>query len=144
MKVLKVSTEETSDKVFTDAEKDLGHIPDPEPYINVLPPTFSWNHRLLVKLSARPGTSVADYMMYLCLDKTSKLTRNKIIERLSNFSDVKVYGDAFVFKMEANGYDELERAKYIHMDEFFIDSAKTGVHAEQYLRKLLKKADKRK
>lgn len=86
-------------------------------------------------------------MMYLCLDKKSGLPRNKIIGRLANFSDVKVYGDAFIFKMEPRYFGDLGRAKYIHMDELFIDSAKNGVQAGQYMRQLLKstlKADKKK
>lgn len=143
LKLLEIGTTETSDTVFKKVEKDLGHIPDVGPYITTTVSTFSWTHRSLAKLSARKesgyrGTPVADYMMYLCLDEKSKLPRNRGIEKLSHFSKVTVYGDAFVFKMAHNGFDELGRARYIHMDEFFVESARTGVHAGRDLRRLLK------
>ena len=78
--------------------------------------------------------------MYLCLDEKSGLPYNENISKLASFSDVRVYGDAYVFKMEPNRFDELGRAKYIHMDELFVESAGRGFHAGNNLRKLLRLA----
>ena len=123
--LLEIGREETSDKCFTDVERTLAYILDLEYYINYTDTEFSWIHRTLVKLPPEDvvgygGTPVTFYLMYLCLDEDSGLPHNKNLSELSQFHDVKAYGDAFVFRMDWNASDELGPAIYIHMDEFFI------------------------
>lgn len=68
--------------------------------------------------------------MYLCVDERSGLMHNDYLEELVDLGRgpkiptkrFKVYGDAFVFRMEAKS-DGGRSARYVHMDGGFVDSA---------------------
>ncbi len=59
-------------------------------------------------------------MIYMCLDQRSKLQRNSYLVKYC--SDVPVYGDAFVFRMESVEYDS-GHPKYIDMPGWFAADA---------------------
>lgn len=76
-------------------------------------------------------------MMYACFDNSVGLPPNESFKSLVE-SRVTVYGDAFIFKMESDVGNAPRPAKYVHMDQFFIESAqKGGVHAKLILQRLL-------
>ena len=106
-----------------DLEARLGRVPNLREGHSY---TFSWTHRSLVKvrsgdLGLFAGTLDADHLMYMCLDKGVGLPPNQF---LGQFHSVPVYGDAFIFRMEPNGFDESGRASYIHMVEDFVLDAR--------------------
>lgn len=117
-----------------DLEKQLLHIPDVRSLNSMK--HFSWAYRKLVaftKNDACHGPLNGDYMMYLCLDERSELPHNDYLEELVELGrgpliptvPFKVYGDAFVFRMESKSknVDERRPAIYVHMDDGFVDSA---------------------
>ena len=139
-------------------EKELGQILDLR---SPKGSKFSWAHRKLVGLANNDmGTEPwkKDYMMYMCLDERSGLPHNEYLEELVNlgegpstpFVPFKVYGDAFVFRMgstKSKQHGENQRAKHIHMDWDFVDSAlsrrrELGSWAWIILRKLLIRPEK--
>ncbi len=75
-------------------------------------------------------------MMYTCSDEKAGLQLN---EWLSGLSDTKVYGDALVFKLKPDVFDESRSAEYLHMSYDFIQDARSGYRTKQILRMLLKK-----
>ena len=115
-------------------EKPLLHLPDVKSLDS--PKSFRWAYRRLLRFTkndVRHGRLNCDYMMYLCLDAGSELPHNDYLEELVKLGrgpDIptvpfKVYGDAFVFRMESKseGSDERGPAKYVHLDGSFVDSA---------------------
>ena len=97
-----------------DFEKELERIPNMKSLDQ--PKHFSWAHRHLIgRTNKDVGDELlkADYMMYMCVDKSSGLPRNDRVEwivnsikgRITWSAPIKVYGDAFVFrkKTEPNG-----------------------------------------
>ena len=134
-------------------EKALGHIPNLKSFNSSK--EFSWTYR---KFSGLTNNDIgeepwkADYMMYLCVDQRSGLPCNEYLKWLVKIGrgplipskPFGVYGDAFVFRMESKSKesDEPNWARYINMDENFIDSATSrrreqGTWAFCMLRKLL-------
>ena len=74
-------------------------------------------------------------MMYACFDNSAGLSPNQSFKRLVE-SDVTVYGDVYVFKMEPDVIDGF--ANFVDVDESFIESARVGgIHARLILRRLL-------
>ena len=135
----------------------LLHIPDVKSLDSLK--SFNWAYRTLVgftKKDVRQATLNGDYMMYLCVDERSGLPHNDYLEKLVELgrgpnipsTRFKVYGDAFVFRMESEskGYDEGRRARYVHMDDGFVDSAMSrgtvATWAFCLLRRLLLSPDK--
>lgn len=59
--------------------------------------------------------------MYICLDKESNLPRNTYLEWLAGYSEVPVYGDAFVFSMEPwlSELDRSKGARWAHMPDWW-------------------------
>ena len=117
-----------------DLEKQLLHIPNLKSLDN--PKSFRWANRKLVSLTkndACHGRLNGDYMMYMCLDECSKLPHNKYLQELVDLGRgpniptiaFKVYGDAFVFRMESKSKEHNDRgpATYVDMESGFIDSA---------------------
>ena len=113
-----------------DFEKELEHIPNMKSLNQ--PISFSWAHRHLIGRTNKDvgdESLKADYMMYMCVDKSSGLPRNDRVEWIVNSKNgritwsapIKVYGDAFVFrkKTEPNGLGESKRANYVDMDQDF-------------------------
>lgn len=101
-----------------DLEKQLLHIPDVRSLNSMK--HFSWAYRKLVaftKNDACHGPLNGDYMMYLCLDERSELPHNDYLEELVELGrgpliptvPFKVYGDAFVFRMESKSKNVDER-----------------------------------
>ena len=76
--------------------------------------------------------------MYICLDQTSKLPRNKYLEWLAGYSEVPVYGDAFVFSMKPwlSESDKARGASWVHMPDHFL--AEGSPSAATTLPKLLR------
>ena len=133
-------------------ETQLQHIPNVKSLDR--PKHFRWAYRNLVaftKNDVRHEPLNGDYMMYLCLDPDSKLPHNEYLEelvelgrgRLDPTVPFKVYGDAYVFRMESRkeGSDGGRPAKYVHMDSGFVDSVtsrgQVGAWAFCLLRMLL-------
>ena len=123
-----------------DLEKQLQHIPNVESLDSLK--IFRWTYRKLVGYTKNDEGHEPwndDYMMYLCLDERSELPHNDYLEGLVNLGKeledqgrepikpvpLKVYGDAFVFRMKSKskGSDERMPAQYIHMTSGFVDSA---------------------
>ena len=136
-----------------DLEKQRLFIPDMKSLDNEK--SFRWAYRKLVSFTTNDESHYGDYMMYLCLDEGSGLMHNDFLEELvkvgrgpkHTVDPFKVYGDAFVFRMDI-GESESRRsdgylpARYIHMDDGFIDSAtsrrpEVGTWAYDLLCKLL-------
>ena len=134
-----------------DLENELQHIPNMKSLDGF---NFRWAYRKLVsftKYDVGEERWNGDYLMYMCVDERSQLPHNDILEDLMSLKrepgipthSFKVYGDAFVFRMESRlrGSDERWPAKYLHMDEGFIDSLATrrpvGPWAFYVLRSLL-------
>ena len=68
--------------------------------------TFSWAHRTLIKVPSIYLGPFApewddDYMMYVCLDEKAGLPVNNYLNQLNEFSNARVYGDAFIFKQQS-------------------------------------------
>ena len=135
-----------------DWEKQLQYLPNVKSLDNVK--SFRWSYRKLVGLTKNDAGHEplnGDYMMYMCLDLRSGLPHNDLLEELANSgrepwmptAPLKVYGDAFVFRMlsEARESEEYRPAMYVHMDSGFVDSATSrspvGPWALYVLRKLL-------
>ena len=135
-----------------DLEKHLLHIPNVKSLDSFI--YFRWDYRRLVgftKNDVRHEPLNGDYMMYLCTDAGSELPHNDYLEGLVNLDRgpeiptvrFHVYGDAYVFRMESNskGSDERRPARYVHMDDGFVDSAMSrrpvGAWAFCVLRRLL-------
>ena len=89
--------------------------------------------------------------MYFCLDERSELPHNEYLEELVNLGrgpeiptvPFKVYGDAYIFRLEStsSGLDEHRPAEYVDMDRGFVNSAlsrgEVGTWAFCLLRMLL-------
>ena len=83
--------------------------------------------------------------MYICLDPTSTLPRNKYLESLGGYSEVPgvpVYGDAFIFSMKPwlDESDASRVAKWVHMTDHFAEGARR--HVGQEIPKLLRSLPK--
>ena len=145
LKLVRVG-KEIDERECTAREKQLGYIPDARAWE---PNTFSWYHREFLEISIRgldliPGAQPVDYMMYVCMDEKSGLPRNWYLESLFlGLTVVKVYGDAFIFKKEAEsiGSSDSRVAKYLHQKEDF-DVAMKETMFKDVLRKLLESSKK--
>ena len=56
-----------------------------------------------------------DFVMYMCLDKDSRLPVNQNLKKRDKFSTPSCYGDAFIFKVHSNG--KSSPAKYHHIGQ---------------------------
>ena len=117
-----------------DLEKELLHIPDVKSRDSLK--SFNWAHRTIIgftKNDVREAPLNGDYLMYLCTDERSELPQNEYLTELVALgwgpnkpsTPFPLYGDAFVFRMEpeSKGYEEGRPARYVHMDDGFVDSA---------------------
>ena len=109
------------------------------PYVPTESFAFIWSRRSLLSLSDKSLKDIdrewhADYMMYVCLDEDTGLTRNKYLESVSG---LYVYGDAFLFKVKRGGLAKLERAEYVNMNDDFGRGWRSFGSANNILRKLL-------
>ena len=114
---------------------------------------FSWTHRTLIRLAAKELGPYCekfdqDYVMYTCTDPTSKLPRNKYLEKLGQYSDVPVYGDAFIFNM-VPWLDEADEssgagARWVHMNHFAAPAVRGYGRAAKVLYMLLRSLPKAK
>lgn len=130
-----IHKDECKDDKCKALEKELEHTLD----MNSLKKTkavFNPAHRHLLigqpYKSAGHNSWSADYIMYTCLKDEAGLPRNKHLKELTKdlaskgratlMEEIKVYGDAFVFKRKSKsqGPDELQPAEYIDMDASFI------------------------
>lgn len=146
--LIEIGTGDIGKDEYEDIEKKLQHIPDLEFLKDS--ETFSWPQRHLIIGQSYKNENFsswdADYMMYACVDEEAGLPQNKYLEdiiekqkgkgRWTAMGEIKVYGDAFVFKMKSDseGSDEPKRAQYVDMDEDFLWSVNL---ARDLLRQLL-------
>lgn len=97
-------------------ESHLRHVPK---LCNKGAMSFEWHSRSLDTMSAAqlgPNWK-EDYFMYKCNDSKAGLKANAFFARVHG---ARVYGDAFVFRMEPDTYDGFTgRAEYVDMDHGF-------------------------
>ena len=147
--LLKISNEEIRGDIHEDSckeiEKKLGHIPDGEALERCYR-KFSWEHRTLVKVrylkaGKNDGVKLADYLMYVCLDKVENLQLNEYLEELVPGAP-KVYGSAFIFKKTTGTGEseyETEIARYLESsDDDFGQEMEFEFFQERILKKLMK------
>ena len=147
--LIAVGSEGLSKGECKDFEKELKRIPNMQLFND--PQTFTWADRSLSQVS-NVSLSVGakgDYMMYVCRKEGVRLPPNEYLHKVFQESFEKgrgtstdpfvVYGDAFIFKKEpeSKGSDKPEGARYIDMDEGFVESAQGAWFAKSILEKLL-------
>ena len=126
-----------------ETEQLLGHIPSFEE-LKDYHKDLSWDHRTLVKvrgLEADPkdGVKDADYLIYVCLDKSAGFERNEYLEWLVS-RPPKVYGAAIVFKKTTDSGESFdgEIAAYLqNEDGEFNQKLKDKLFEERILIKLM-------
>ena len=124
---------------LTAFENKLGHLPAFKySYTSDNNHDFSWAHRSLARLSYKDVSGNQETFK----DESAGLSPNESFKSLAE-SHVTVYGDAFIFKMESNVDNAPGPAKYVHMDQFFIESARLGgTNAKLTLQRLLESGKK--
>lgn len=136
-----IHKDECEDDTCKTLEKELEHTLDMNS-LNNPKAVFSPAHRHLLigqpyKSAGHPSWS-ADYIMYTCLKDEAGLPQNKYLKELTKdlaskgratlMEEIKVYGDAFVFKMKSKsqGPAEPQPAEFIDMDASFILSTQAS------------------
>lgn len=127
--------DECKDDKCKTLEKELEHTLDMNS-LNNHKIVFSPAHRhLLIGQPYKSGgheSWSADYIMYTCLKDEASLPQNEYLKELTKdlaskgratlMEEIKLYGDAFVFKRKSKsqGGDVPQSAEYIDMDASFI------------------------
>ncbi len=128
----------------------LERVPDIETYQKVIEKAdktcnFNWTHRTLIKLPGRCLGPFADgweddFLMYACFDKKANDPVNEYLKQLHIKSDVRVFGDAFVFKKKSElAVNAKKRTRYL---QNFVEDANSmrgdpGCETEKILRQFL-------
>ena len=98
---------DTKAKFHKEAETRLRRVPDLTSYEKHK--NFDWTRRTVVKVSYNKEV----FVMYMCLDKDSRLPVNQNLKIWDKFSTPSCYGDAFIFKVHSHG--KSSPAKYHHI-----------------------------
>lgn len=115
----------TIDRRTAELEQELGDVPG-ESYFQ--DKAINWRHRILVDRyfydDWLPMKHRGRYFMYKCIDPRLGLPENENFIRLK---DARVYGDAFVFRLEEPGFGESGRVRYGKMESDLHQQAITTI-----------------